>query len=91
MRNHARANADRLACSKDWRLKMAVLKYFKRNDSKAVLPSPDGPLSSTMPCSSIIRAWSHYCPKRSLGLVADTSSSRKRTRQSLRSEHVKLA
>ena len=29
---------------------MALLKYFKRDDSKA---SPDGPLSSTMPCSSI--------------------------------------
>ena len=28
---------------------MALLKYFKRGDSKAVLPNPEGPLSSAMP------------------------------------------
>ena len=27
---------------------MALLKYFKRDDSKAVLPNPEGPLSSSM-------------------------------------------
>ena len=32
-------------------LRMALLKYFKRDDSKAVLSSPEGPL--TIPSSSI--------------------------------------
>ena len=32
---------------------MALLKYFKRDDSKAVLPNPEGPLSSSMPSSRI--------------------------------------
>ena len=32
---------------------MALLKYLKRDDLKAVLPNRDGPLSSTVPCSSI--------------------------------------
>ena len=32
---------------------MALLKYFKRDDSKPVLPSADGLLSSIMPCSRI--------------------------------------
>ena len=34
-------------------MRMALLKYFKRDNSKAVLPSPESPLSSTMPFSSI--------------------------------------
>ena len=32
---------------------MALLKYFKRDDTKAVLPNPEGPLSTIMPSSSI--------------------------------------
>lgn len=32
---------------------MALLRYFKRDDSKAVLPNPEGPLSSSMPSSRI--------------------------------------
>ena len=32
---------------------MALLRYFKRDDSKAVLPNLEGPLSSSMPSSRI--------------------------------------